>query len=1372
MNQPRGSLGVVGAILLLARTVGVAGAQAPAWVPESLQPWIPWVLYGQEAQLTPARWDDPAQRRSVWPGRLSLEVNADGARFALEVRVFAESWLALPGDEGLWPQAVTTDGRPHPVLLRGNRPAVRLAPGQWRLEGSFRWREVPLRMAIPPDIGLLDLTLEGQRVLYPAWDVEGWLWFRRPPVAVEPQEQQDFLTADWFGVFEDGHPQWLRVELQLSVAGRPREELVGTVLPEGWQLAHVQSRIPVLVDEQGRLRAQVRPGQWQVLLDAFRIGDVREIRFGTNRQPPGGTVLLGLQANPSFRTIELEGAEQVDASQTRFPERWRGLPVYRWDTARALQVVERMRGQDSGPARRLTVRREWWLDEDGRGLTFRDLVTGTGQTLWRLDAAEGMELGSVRLGDQGQLLTRNPATGRPGFELRVRDFTAECVGRMSVAGPLPATGWMVPADELAATLHLPVGWRVLAVWGPDQVEGDWLRRWTLLDLFGVLVFVLGVHQLLGWRVALLALVAATLAYHEPGVPRWVWWFVLGILALLRVVRTPRAELVLRAVHALTGLWLVIALVPFVAQQLQQALYPQLERLDGPVGIPAFGAEAPSAEAAPRDRDALKVTGIMPSRLAAPSLSEAAPRTPLPGYVVNLGQDLSARIQTGPGVPEWSWRRVHLTWSGPVHPDQRVRWWLVPRWVERWLSVLRALLLAWLAVTLLRASKGWGPISRGRSAGTSAGPGPRASSAAVVLGLAVMVGCGGTKSLAAAEFPPPELLNQLRERLLAAPPAFPGAAEIPIATLVLTNRQIVLEARVEAAATCAVPLPVRIAQWSPLRVTVNGQPAAALRREEGTLWVPLDPGVHRVQVEGWLAEVNEWVWSFLLRPRRVEVQAPGWTVTGIGPDGVPQAQIFFSRVATDQDAVAARTAQPAAYDQQPLVPAFEVVRELELGLRWRVRTVVRRLSPPRRAATVAVPLLAGEQILTGGILPRDGKVEVNLGPGQVELVWESELSPVTGLTLETRAGDTWAEQWRLRVGTVWNVAFQELPPVYEGGRDLVPVWRPWPGEKTHLSISRPEAIPGPTITVRSVEQVTEIGRRLRTTTLRLAVISSLGQDFALELPPGAEVESAFRNQEKLPLQQLGGRLLLPLVPGQQELRVHWRESVPVQSRIRLSPVGLPVEAANVRQLVRLPHDRWVLAVQGPVLGPAVRFWAVLAVAALAAVLLSRLGVGPMGAFQWFLLLVGLTQVPVVVAWVVVAWLAALQLRGSWNLAEQRWWLADLAQLILAGLTLAAFAVLYWAVSAGLLGKVQMFVTGNGSTHWEHNWFSPRSAPSLPQPECWTVSLWWYRLAMLVWALWLVFWLLRLVKWGWTQFSTGGTWQWPPRRKQSPAPPALG
>jgi hypothetical protein len=1354
---------------------GSPGSGTPAWVPESLRPWIPWVLHGLEAQNAPPRWDDANQRRTIWPGRLQLEVTAAGARFALEVQVFAESWVPLPGDESLWPQEVVANGKPHPVVLRQQRPTVRLTPGQWRLEGSFRWRQIPLRMAVPTEIGLIELTLEGQRVSHPSWDGTGWLWFRAPPAPAEPQQQPDFLAADWFGVLEDGHPQWLRVEVQLSVAGRPREETVGTVLPEGWQLAQVRSPIPVLVDEQGRLRAQVRPGQWQVHLDAFRIGRKEELQFGSDARHPGGVVLIGLQANPAFRVVELEGGDQVDASQTRFPERWRGLPVYRWDTRRVLRIVERMRGQGSGPTRRLTLQREWWLDEDGRALTFRDVIAGNGQTLWRLDVAEGVELGSARLGEERLLLTRNPLTGRAGFELRVREFAAECVGRQPVRGPMSATGWMVSADELSGVLHLPVGWRLLALWGPDRVQGDWLRKWTLLDLFGVLIFDLAVRQLLGWRAGALALVAAVLAYHEPGAPRLVWWVVLVLLALLRLVRTARAELALRAAQAVALLWLGIALVPFVGRQLQQALYPQLEWVPGagpsPVTTLPAAAAVKEPEAIQPRRRAVLPSAWRKVELGAAFEAAAPDRAADAGLAANLAQDLSARIQTGPGVPEWTWRRVEFQWNGPVQPDQTVRWWLIPRWLERCLSTLRALLLLWLALVLVRAS---GRSAASRPLGAVAPPQasrPAAGGSAAVVFTTLLLVLGGPRPLSASEFPPLDLLNQLRERLLAAPPAFPGAAEIPFATLTLTNRHLVLESRIEAAATCAVPLPARFAQWSPLRVTLDGAPVAALRREDNSLWVVVSPGVHHVRLEGFLAEVDEWVWSFLLRPRRVAVQAPGWTLTGIDPEGVPQSQVFFQRVAAEPGA-RARTAQSTAYDQQPLVPAFEVLRELELGLRWKVRTRVRRLSPPVRAATVAVPILPGEQILTGGITPKEGRVEVNLGPGQAEFSWESELAPVEVLVLEARADDTWAEQWRLLAGPVWNVAFEELAPVYEEGRDLAPVWRPWPGEKTRLRVSRPEPIPGATLTVRSVDHVTDVGHRLRTTRLRLRVVSSLGQDFVLELPQGAEIESVQRDGNSLPPQRVGHRLLVPVVPGEQEIMVSWKESEPLQSRIRASAVGLPVEAANVQQVVRLPTDRWVLGTRGPVLGPAVRFWAVLALAAVMAVILSRLKAGPLGHFGWFLLLVGLTQVPVWVAWLVVVWFAGLQLRGSWNLVEQRWWLADLFQVLLVFLTVMALAVLYMAVSAGLLGRVEMFITGNGSTTWEHRWFSPRTGPHLPLPEAWAVSLWWYRLAMLAWALWLAVSLLRWLRWGWIQFSTGGCWLWPPRRKPPATPPSLG
>jgi hypothetical protein len=42
---------------------------------------------------------------------------------------------------------------------------------------------------------------------------------------------------------------------------------------------------------------------------------------------------------------------------------------------------------------------------------------------------------------------------------------------------------------------------------------------------------------------------------------------------------------------------------------------------------------------------------------------------------------------------------------------------------------------------------------------------------------------------------------------------------------------------------------------------------------------------------------------------------------------------------------------------------------------------------------------------------------------------------------------------------------------------------------------------------------------------------------------------------------------------------------------------------------------------------------------------------------------------------------------------------------------------------------------------------------------SVPLWFYRLAMLAWSLWLVFALLRWIAWGWRCYGTGGSWQRP-------------
>lgn len=64
---------------------------------------------------------------------------------------------------------------------------------------------------------------------------------------------------------------------------------------------------------------------------------------------------------------------------------------------------------------------------------------------------------------------------------------------------------------------------------------------------------------------------------------------------------------------------------------------------------------------------------------------------------------------------------------------------------------------------------------------------------------------------------------------------------------------------------------------------------------------------------------------------------------------------------------------------------------------------------------------------------------------------------------------------------------------------------------------------------------------------------------------------------------------------------------------------------------------------------------------------------------------------------------------------------------------------------------------------------RSGDVLPKPGCLFVSTWWYRLLMLVWALWLAVAPIRWLRWGWEQFGKGGFL----RRKEKPVatPPPL-
>jgi hypothetical protein len=217
-------------------------------------------------------------------------------------------------------------------------------------------------------------------------------------------------------------------------------------------------------------------------------------------------------------------------------------------------------------------------------------------------------------------------------------------------------------------------------------------------------------------------------------------------------------------------------------------------------------------------------------------------------------------------------------------------------------------------------------------------------------------------------------------------------------------------------------------------------------------------------------------------------------------------------------------------------------------------------------------------------------------------------------------------------------------------------------------------------------------------------------------------------------------------------------------------GLQVGAAGVNDGLNLnvPADRVVLAVGGPSVGPAVLFWGVLIVIIAVAVGLGRLKLTPLRAASWALLGLGVAQMSLLGMATVVGFFLVLEGRKRMPQPDRPRVFA-LLQLLLACWGVLAAGVLLETVRVGLLGFPDLMVVGNGSDAAHLHWFADRFSQTTA--TAWVVSapVYAYRIAMLLWALWLAASLLNWIKWAWECFSTGGYWPSPRRGKpQAPAP----
>lgn len=1366
--------------LLLGLLAGFSARAVPGpEVPAALQPWVPWVLEQVPEHACPFSYATDS-RRCSWPSELSLELTATGGRFQQRWSLYREGWVTLPGGEGKWPHSVTVNGKELEVAAEEDAPALFLPAGDHLIAGQFQWQRLPEALPVPLASGIIRLSIEGQPVAFPYIDeAEGRLWIQRAEPGAAEQKEEDRLELQVFRRLTDELP--LRVEslLRLQVSGAQRELVLDfPLLPEAIPL-RIDSPLPARLEPDGRLRVQVRPGSWTLRVEGRFPKEALAVAAPAASPNWPASEVWAFDARPQLRLVELSGATPIDPRQTNLPEEWRNLPSFRLQPGERLGFQVQRRGDPTPEPNRLQLQRDLWLDFSGAGYTVRDRFSGSLTSGWRLQAQDGMQLGRAVLDGQPQFVTR--MDGRPGLEVRRGSLDLVAESRLEGGiGAFNAVGWQQDFSGAGIKLHLPPGWRVFSVSGVDNLPHTWLQSWTLLDLFLVLMTAIAVGHLWGWPWAVLALASLTLLWHEPDAPRIVWLNIVAAVALLRVVpATGRLHGLVTAYRTLSLLALVLISIPFIIQEVRTGIYPQLERPwqeaqraggmeDFLAGVAGMGAMAPMMDApAPAPAEALydmaerkkEIAEELLPRSAPPLPSSVAPRQarkamakPAPAPLVEM--DPKALIQTGPGIPQWQWNTLQLGWNGPVEQGQQVSIYYLSPGQNLLLNLLRILLLLLLAYRLV-----------GRVEWRQWLPAKAAAAMLLLPGLGLLLPANAPE---AAEFPPAELLEQLRQRLVKPPTCLPACADLQRLELTAEPGQLRMRLQLHVLQRVALPLPGSRAHWLPQRVTLKGEPVRLQLDAEGVPWALLEPGMHLLTLEGALPPKGTVQIPLAMPPRAVTSEISGWTLEGLDQEGVAGSQLQLVR---PRDKAAQETQDQWAASELP--PFVMIERTLRLGLDWTVSTQVSRLSPPGVAVVLRVPLLPGESVTTPGLELKEGQLQVTLDGAAQSLSWESVLKKEPEILLRAPEVGQWVELWRVEVSPIWHMESEGIPVVHhtDSSGQWHPEWRPWPGESVRLAISRPEGGEGNTLTIQQASLEANPGQRSADAVLKLQLQASQGGRHSIGLPEDARLQSVTIDGKAQPIRQQGREVSLPLRPGSQTIELQWRTDGPLTTRFESPAVELNAPAVNLAVKTSLPADRWLLLVGGPSMGPAVLFWGVLAALALGAWVLGRLPDSPLKHYQWLLLGLGLTQGGLFAALLVVGWLLALGYRGRMA-PPTRPWLFDLMQLALAYLSFMALSALFDSVQQGLLGSPDMMVAGNSSSAYLLQWYQDRAMDAYPQ--AWVISLpiMVYRVVMLAWAMWLAFALLRWLRWGWGCFSHHGLWlktSW--GRKAKPVEPSV-
>ncbi|MBE9527439.1 MAG: hypothetical protein IME94_10775 [Proteobacteria bacterium] len=1318
-------------------------------LPEDLKQWVPWVLKDSPDIRCPILYNTNTHL-CAYPSALELSVLKDSGSFSQSWDIFADSFIPLPGDNRNWPESVIVNDQSHPVVSRNKKPFVRLAKGLHNIKGHFQWNKQPKYISIPIVTGLIKLNINNQMVNIPDFR-NGQLWLK---TSTQSSHQNNRLDIHVFRKVRDSIPLTIETLIKIDVSGQQREVIINGALLEKFTASEINSKLPAQINAQGQLKIQVRPGQWSIKVTSFHAKEINAITLAEFNKPWPENEIWVLEQQPHLRRINVKNKTSIDANQTQLPKQWKKYPAFQMNSKDSLEFKIIKRGNPDPEPNQLNLTKNIWLDFDGNGFTVNDKISGKLSEQWRLNAADNVTLGQVTLNGSPQYITRG-LKNLSGVELRHGQIDLSADSRIeSDIRTLSSSGWDVDFNLVSANLYLPAGWKLFSLSGADA-NTSWIKRWSLLDLFIVLITAIGVFKLWGVLWGTIALSALVLTWHQPNAPQFIWINLIVVVAILRSLPSSgKIYKWLNNYRLLVLVSLAIIILPFIIHQARTALYPQLS-------FHSIGNQYNNYASQANKSIELKATMIKNvasdySRMSESTSGSYSPKKTKTKTNRNMQSiDPNAMIQTGPGLPSWKLNKHRINWNGPVASDQTFSMTLIPPMANSLLNVLRIiliLLLAWKLVDIstLKIKK---VLTQQLNKNTTA-----VSSSVSFLGLAFLMAVTfmTASPLVEASFPDKEMLNELQNELNKPNTCLPQCADIESINMLLSAEHLTIDLLVHAQEDVSIPLPILINQWNPEHISINDSPVSGIfrksRNKNHQLWLFVPKGSHSIKISGRVNYLSQLQISFPLKPHHIKLRLHGWSSEGMDQDITKVSGLSFVKLTAKQKAL-------SDIGQSDLPVFAEISRNINLGRTWQMTTEIKGLSGTSYPVIFKIPLLEGESVLSEGVKVDKGFAIITLKRKNSIIRWNSRLNISEQIKLKAIESKQLIEKWVLNSSPTWHIEHSGIPVVYHQRQGSLwqPRWQPWAGEEVIIDVTRPKGVKGKTITIDSSTLSITPGEQNTNVSLDFNLRSSLGGQHLIQLPEHAKLQSININNKNMPLGNTAEGLSLPVLPGNQKVKIVWNEIRGISNQFKSSTINLGIESVNNKIQINPGTKRWVLFASGPDMGPAVLFWGVFIIILILSFALGRITGTPLNTMQWALLWIGLSASEPLAAIIVVGCILSLKARNNLDVNNIKAWKFNIFQLFLVFLIFISISALIFSIQQGLLGSPNMQISGNGSSSQHLNWFSDRISEIIPQVTVISVPVFIYQLLMLVWSIWLAFAVTKWALWGWKSLTHQEYWK---------------